>query len=276
MRAIFDRTGSGRDHGIILAIASVAFGLLLGCHERSNAPVASVHIFAAASLSGAIQEIGERFETETGHKVVYNFAGSNVLAQQIDSASLADVYISADSDWMDYLESREKTIAETRSIIATNRLVAICAVSAPWERLDSDDWCSLEADVLCMGNPDSVPAGKYAKAWLESKGCGDSNAWIRAKGRVFPASDARAALAQTLSVSNAIGIVYETDFNSARDRARLLDRSSDAIAAYPMSLTREGLQNQAAGRFYLFIQSEESIECFERYGFGIPVEKEEG
>jgi len=174
-----------------------------------NAHAVSVTVFAAASLRGALEEQLGGFESASGDKLTVVYAGSNALAKQIEAGAPADVFISADVDWMDYLEARKLLAPASRIDLVGNRLVLIAPANndsaltiAPGFALSP----ALGAGKLAMANPDSVPAGKYAKAALEALGV-----WPSVQKQVARTEHVRASLALVARGEAALGIVYATD-----------------------------------------------------------------
>ncbi|TMH34418.1 MAG: molybdate ABC transporter substrate-binding protein, partial [Betaproteobacteria bacterium] len=146
----------------ILRVASTMVAIAVAA---GNAHAVSVTVFAAASLRGALEEQLGGFESASGDKLTVVYAGSNALAKQIEAGAPADVFISADVDWMDYLEARKLLAPASRIDLVGNRLVLIAPANndsaltiAPGFALSA----ALGAGKLAMANPDSVPAGKYA------------------------------------------------------------------------------------------------------------------
>ncbi len=247
------------------------WGLLLllvlpGCQREANTESQTVHVFAAVSLKEAMEAIGVQFEAMTGLSVSFNFAGSNVLAQQIDASSRADLFISADSRWMDFLQERGKLGENTRVDFLKNALVAVCSHGAGWTIEGPEELCGLDFKFLCIGDPEAVPAGKYARDWFSEILCGETTVWETVRGRVSPAPDVRAALAQVSSLSDSIGVVYRTDYLLYKDKLKLLFDGPVEVS-YPAAMTGKGLEKLAAGRFFTFLQSEESRSIFEKFGF---------
>ena len=174
-----------------------------------NAHAVSVTVFAAASLRGALEEQLGGFESASGDKLTVVYAGSNALAKQIEAGAPADVFISADVDWMDYLEARKLLAPASRIDLVGNRLVLIAPANndsaltiAPGFALSA----ALGAGKLAMANPDSVPAGKYAKAALEALGV-----WPSVQKQVARTEHVRASLTLVARGEAALGIVYATD-----------------------------------------------------------------
>ena len=227
---------------------------LVGCFwDRESEE--EVTVFAASSLNGSLQEIGRLFEETTGREIAFNFAGSNVLAQQIVASGGADIYFSADDRWMNFLEREGKIHSETRRDLLTNSLVAICAEDAEWNPVPNlSELAELDFNVLCVGDPDAVPAGRYARDWLSRGIRNGSSIWDELKDRLSPATDAKAALAQALSRKDAVGIVYLTDYLDRKDEARLLLRSEALEARYPHCPNASG-HGQATGRSVFSLSS---------------------
>jgi len=243
--------------------------ILAGCFpgDRDGEEIV---VFAASSLNSPLQEIAVLFEEETGRKVVFNFAGSNVLAHQITASQPADIFLSANDHWMDYVEDAGAIHSATRRDLLTNRLVAICSNAASWSPVPGAvQLAELDFRFLCLGDPVAVPVGRYAKQWLSSLEEGGSSVWEAVSGRMSPASDVKAALAQTLSRKDTVGIVYWTDYLERKEDARILLESGDVEARYPIAITRSGMNKQPVGVFLQFIQSKIALDVFRSHGFGI-------
>jgi len=234
---------------------------LCGCQREINTESETVHVFAAVSLKEAIEEIGTLFERETGFEISLNSAGSNVLAQQIEASSRADLFISADSGWIDYLESGGKLGDNTRIDLLTNTLVMVCAQGASWDEAKVETLCGLDFTFLCIGDPGAVPAGRYAREAFQE--------------RLSPAPDVRAALSQVASSKDRIGIVYFTDYLLYQDRLKLLLEGPSEKARYPAAMTEQGMEKLAAGRFFTFLQSNEARLIFEKFGFRVDLPEED-
>lgn len=243
--------------------------MLSSCQREANTERDTVHVFAAVSLKEAFEEIGAQFEEKTGLAVSFNFAGSNVLAQQIEASPRADLFISADSDWMDYLQEKEKLGENTRIDLLRNSLVVVCSRDGEWNVNQVEELCELGFEFLCVGDPEAVPAGRYARDWLSKISCGERTVWDISQERVSPAPDVRGALAQVSSRTDAIGIVYRTDYLVYQDKLKLLLEGPSEWVNYPAAMTQKGMEKLAAGRFFSFLQSDDSMSVFERYGFRI-------
>jgi molybdate transport system substrate-binding protein len=228
----------------------------------AQAPAQSVLVFAAASLKNALDEVN----AQAREKAVLSYAASSVLAKQIESGAPAQLFISADLDWMDYLAQRSLIQPGTRRNLLGNRLVLIAPVGSAVQ-------ASVKAGIplplllgpngrLALGDPQHVPAGKYAKAALEKLG-----AWDGVAKRLAPAENVRAALALVARGEAPLGIVYATDA-AAEPRVRVVDGFPDGLhppLVYPAALTV--LAKAPAGEYLVFLRSSAARRVFEKHGF---------
>jgi molybdate transport system substrate-binding protein len=172
------------------------------------ASAAEVRVYAAASLKESLDEQVRQFETRTGSHVIVSYGASNALARQIDAGAPADLFVSADLEWMDYLQQRRRLASGSR-VLLRNTLVLI-APKTSTVTVDLVPGTSLAAALgdgkLAMANPDSVPAGKYGKAALVTLG-----AWPAVERQVARAENVRAALVLVARGEAPLGIVYRTD-----------------------------------------------------------------
>jgi len=221
-------------------------------------------VFAAASLKEALDEVVRGYDPAT--KVVVSYGASSALAKQIENAAPADVFISADLDWMDYLEARKLIDPATRSNFLRNRLVLI-APAGGGTALEIKPGFALAQALgdgrLAMANPDSVPAGKYGKAALQHLG-----AWMAVAGKVAPMENVRAALVLVSRGEAPFGIVYRTDA-IADKKVRIVgefpDGSHPAII-YPAAVTA-GSKNVRARPFLNYLGSPAARAIFSKHGF---------
>lgn len=201
----------------------VLVGCVAFCAGLAGACAADLTVFAAASLKEALDVQTRRFERATGQKVVVAYAASNALAKQIESGAPADVFISADLDWMDYVEQRRLLAPDTRVELLRNVLVLVAPADST-SALRVEPRFALAAalgkDRLAMANPDGVPAGKYGRSALESLGV-----WADVEKRVARTDNVRAALALVSRGEAPFGIVYRTD--------AIADRGVKVVGAFP-------------------------------------------
>ena len=242
-------------------LASPLFGI---AQEPGRPPVT---VFAPASLKNALDEVGAAFTASGGTPVRFSYAASSAIARQIEQGAPADVFVSADSDWMDYLQKRNLIVPTSRRDILSNRLALICAVDSRIQ-LKIVKGMPLSAALgggrLAIAGPE-VPAGKYGRASLASLGLLDSVA-----DKLAPAENVRAALAFVAQGAAPLGIVYDTDAR-IEPKVRivgLFPDSSHPPIAYPAALVAASHNSQAA-EFIGFLGSPKAVAVFRKYGFTV-------
>lgn len=224
-------------------------------------------VFGAASLTDVLTEIGAAFELETGREVAFSFAGSMTLARQIEASSGADLYISADTESMDYLDSRGFIDRATRVDLLANALVLIAPANAPVALEIEPGFAlseALEGGRLAVANTRTVPAGRYARAALESLDVWDGVAVMLAE-----AEDVRGALAFVARGEAPLGIVYATDA-AIEPRVAVVGRfpeTSHPPILYPAALTSEA--RPGAKEFLDFLRRDTARQVFEAAGFSV-------
>jgi molybdate transport system substrate-binding protein len=214
-------------------------------------------VFAAASLTDALGEIGSGYESRTGVRTVFSFAGSNALARQIRAGAPADVF---------ELERAGLVRPADRVSLLSNRLAVVVATTSNLVVTGPRD---LErARRLALGDPEAVPAGIYARRWLEGHGL-----WERLRGRVVPTLDVRAALAAVESGAADAGIVYRSDLAMARGVRLALEIPADETAriVYPAAVLASS-KNPEARPFLEHLRSPDARAVFTRFGF-VPLEE---
>ena len=245
--------------------------VMLGCAGPSTSPQGPL-VFAAASLKDVLEEVGGEFESRNGHPPVFNFAGSNVLALQVEATESADVFLSASERWMDYVEQKQLLVAGTRRSFLSNRLVIIANRASGLELEHPADLASAEFRFLSVANPEAVPAGGYAKEFLENVAVDGKTLWDQVRSRVAPAPDVRAALGMVEAQPDVIGIVYQTDA-AISDKVRVVlpvPQSMPPDISYAAAQVRGGRNPEAARAFLEFLASPEAVELFRKHGFVIP------
>jgi molybdate transport system substrate-binding protein len=226
---------------------------------------ADTTVFAAASLKDALDENVAVYRAGTSERVVVSYAASSALARQIEAGAPADLFISADLEWMDYLQQRRLIKPETRRNLLRNRLVLIAPadskVSAeiapgfPLAKL-------LGNGRLAMANPDAVPAGKYGKAALEALGV-----WRDVQSRLASTENVRAALVLVARGEAPLGIVYRTDA-AAEPKVRvvgLFPESTHPPIVYPIAVTAGA--KPAVAAFLTWLSKPEARAIFQKHGF---------
>lgn len=226
-----------------------------------------ITVFAAASLTNALQEIATQYQKKSGVEVVSSFASSSVLARQIDQGAPADLFISADQQWMDDVVAKKSVVDSTRYTLLGNDLVLIAPKSdaAKAVNIDSNtDWKGLlKGERLAVGDPDHVPAGIYAKEALQKLG-----AWDALSPQLAPANNVRAALALVERNETPYGIVYGSDA-VASQKVQVVGRFPEAShkpVEYPMAIVKDH-QNATVTAFYHYLQGPDAAAVFKQYGF---------
>jgi molybdate transport system substrate-binding protein len=230
----------------------------------ADAAKPAITVFAAASLTNALQDLGDRFTKETSIPVRLSFAASSALARQIENGAPADVFFSADLEWMDYLQARNLIQPSTRHDVLGNRLVLIAPLDSKI-KLSIEPHFALVAALgkgrLATGDPDAVPVGRYAREALTTLGV-----WNEVVDRLVRADSVRSALAFVDRGEAPLGIVYETDALIDK-QVRVVDvfpDNSHLPIVYPIALTR-GAQADA-GRFIAYLRGPAGA-AFKAYGF---------
>jgi molybdate transport system substrate-binding protein len=225
----------------------------------------AVVVFAAASLTNVLQELGDGFTRQTSIPVKFSFAASSALARQIENGAPADVFFSADLDWMDYLQTRNLIQRDTRHDVLGNRLVLIAPADGVI-RLKIEPNFALAAALgkgrLATGDPDAVPVGRYAQGALTKLGV-----WKDVSDRLIRADSVRSAMAFVDRGEAPLGIVYETDAFIDK-KVRMVDvfpEDSHLPIIYPIALTT-GAKAEAA-RFVAYVRGPAGDLAFKAYGF---------
>jgi molybdate transport system substrate-binding protein len=227
------------------------------------APAAAeeLDVYAAASLTEVLAELGQTFERSTGHKVVFNLGASSDLARQIRAGAPADVFFSADKAQMDGLERAGLVRAQDRVDVLSNVLVAVVPIASTVTLKGSSDLPALSR--LALADPEAVPAGVYARTWLESIGL-----WAKLKDKVVPTLNVRAALAAVESENADAGIVYRTDAAVSK-RVRVafeMPKEQAPTIVYPLA-PMAGTKKLATAELIRLLSSPIAREVYRRHGF---------
>jgi len=258
------RTGIWRP---ILRAATVAI-LLAASGLPAQAQFHDVLVFAPASLRNALDEANNLFLFENGSGVKVSYGASSALAKQIESGAPADVFISADNDWMDYVAERKLIKPDTREKFLGNKLVLVAAADSKVSLTIGPSFPLAQAlgnGRLAMADPATVPAGKYGKAALEKLGV-----WASVAGKIAPAQDVRAALLLVSRGEAPLGIVYQTDA-AADKNVKVLStfpESTHPPIVYPMAILA-GSTNIVAPVYLQYLLSPKAEPFFEKRGFTV-------
>jgi molybdate transport system substrate-binding protein len=222
-------------------------------------------VFAAASLTNLLQDLGDGFTKQTSIPVRFSFAASSALAKQIENGAPAEVFFSADLQWMDYLQARNLIQRNTRHDVLGNRLVLIAPVDSKI-KLKIEPHFALAAALaeqhLATGDPDAVPVGRYTREALTSLGV-----WNEVADRLVRADSVRSALAFVDRGETPLGIVYETDALADKS-VRVVDvfpANSHVPIVYPVALTNSA--GADAGKFVAYVRGPAGDVAFKAYGF---------
>lgn len=235
---------------------------LLAAALAAAGPAAAdeISVFAAASLTEALEEAAKGFEGATRHKVSFNFGGSNDLARQIRAGAPADLFFSADLAQMQALEQDGRVSPVDRIDVLSNALAVVVPADSKAKIASAADLLTLGK--LALANPEAVPAGVYAKQYLQAGG-----AWDAVRGKVVPTLDVRAALAAVEAGHVDAGIVYRTDAAVSK-RARVafeIPRERGPRIVYPLSLVQGAKPAAAQLRDYLVSDAARAV--YEKHGF---------
>lgn len=225
---------------------------------------ADLQVFAAASLSDALREIAAGYERISGDKPVLNLGASSTLARQIQEGAPADLFLSADEAKMDGLEKRKLLLAGTRRSVLSNVLVVVVPVDSDRKVSGPADLAAPSIRAIALAEPRSVPAGIYAKEYLQRKGL-----WNKVIDRVVPTENVRAALAAVESGNVDAGIVYRTDAGISK-KVRIayeVPRAEAPKISYPFAVVADSERGEAARRFLDYLVSPPSLAVFRKYGF---------
>jgi molybdate transport system substrate-binding protein len=254
--------------GLAALLGGLAVLMLAG--TKASRAEDKVTVFAAASLKNALDAVNAACEAEVGEQATVSYAASSALAKQIEEGAPADVFMSADLDWMKYLADKNLIKADTQTRLLGNSIVLVAPAdsSVTADIAPNFDLAGLLGDgKLAMANVDSVPAGKYGKASLEALGV-----WPSVEGKVAQAENVRAALALVSTGEAPLGIVYKTD--AAADRkVRIIGtfpEDSHKPIIYPVAETA-GASDEDTGAFLKCLQSDKARALFEEQGFTVLV-----
>jgi molybdate transport system substrate-binding protein len=242
-----------------LAISALLCLALAACGETAEQAPTGPVVLAASSLQGSFEEVGSAWAAEGHAAPRLSFAATSALARQVEQGAPADLFVSADEDWMDALDRQGLLRVGTRSDILANRLVLVAKLNASVRRL-----ADLGEGRLALADPAGVPAGKYAKAALEHLGL-----WQAVEARVVPAENVRAALALVERGEVALGIVYATDalVSDAVEVVETFPEDSHPPIRYPAAVLA-GATHPEAEAFRVFLGSDRAQRIFARHGFG--------
>jgi molybdate transport system substrate-binding protein len=255
-----------------ICLASIGLIALLwlrvaAAEQSAGSTQPALLIFGASSLTNVLDEIGAAYTRETGQALKFSYAASSALARQIEANARADVFFSADSEWMDYLQTRNLIDKSTRKDLLGNRLVLVAPIGSKVQLKIAPNFplaATLGKERLATGDPDSVPVGRYARSALTALGV-----WNDVADRLVRAENVRAALAFIARGEVPLGIVYETDA-LVEKQVRVVDvfpENTHLPIIYPVATT---LNARAGSREFIeFLSGPAAEALFKKYGFAV-------
>jgi molybdate transport system substrate-binding protein len=246
----------------IRAIPWAALMILLLCGRAASCTSAEITVFAAASLTDALQAIGSSYQKSAGEVVHFNFAASSVLARQIAEGAPADLFLSADEEKMDRLQARGLIDPKTRHALLSNRLVVIVPADSKTELRNAADLLTLKR--IALAETRTVPAGIYARHYLEAAGV-----WNSLREKIIPTENVRAALAAVAAGNADAAIVYKTDAAISRQVKIVFEVSADASGkiVYPVAVVTDSKHRAASEAFLKHLLSPDAAKVFAKFGF---------
>lgn len=244
------------------AIAGLALGLSAVAARGED-----VVVFAAASLTNALNEVGQSFAAKTGHTFKPSYAASSALARQVEQGGPGQVFASADLKWMDYLAGKKLINPDTRFNLLGNTLVLVAPADSTLDKVElgpKTDIAKLAGDGrIATGNPDSVPVGLYFRQAMEKAG-----QWAAVSPKIAAADSVRAALAFVERGEVPLGVVYATDAAVSK-KVKVVGVFPDIMhdpIVYPFALIA-GKESAGAKAFLDYVRTDEAKGVFARHGF---------
>ncbi|MGI6679173.1 MAG: molybdate ABC transporter substrate-binding protein [Dehalobacterium sp.] len=259
----------------LLLVLLMMFALAVtGCGNDSEPPAAvgptdeavDINIAAAASLTDALTEIQTEYAKKSNATLQFNFAGSGTLVKQIQEGAPSDLFISASKGHMDTLEEGGLIVTDSRRDLLINTLTLIAATEKADLITGTDALTGADVESIAIGEPESVPAGKYAQQALESLGI-----WDQIQDKIIFAKDVRQVLQYVDSGNADCGFVYKSDALLLETGKVITDMPVDSHdpIVYPAALMGDSAQPEASNAFYEYLQTDEAKGIFEKYGFQI-------
>jgi molybdate transport system substrate-binding protein len=238
--------------------------LVIACFSSMTLRAADLNVFAAASLTDALKEIGVTYEKQTGDKIFFNFGASSLLARQIEEGAPADIFFSADEAKMDSLAAKGLVLSETRKSRLSNRLVIVTSADSALKITSPAALTDSKVRRIALADPKAVPAGVYSKAFLEKE-----KLWIQVEPKIVPVDNVRAALAAVESGNIEVGMVFKTDgaISKKVKIAYEVPANAGPKISYPVAVLKNAKQVESAKKFAEYLASDDVAKIFEKYGF---------
>lgn len=252
--------------GVVRMLPLIALGLTVAaaCGRPETAPL---HVAAAVSLSETLEQATRRYEQATGEQVTLNFAASNVLSRQIEEGAGVDVFISADQRQMERLVVRNLVAADSVVDLLSNQLVVVTPQDRPLPAPAPGGLVDPAVRRVALGDPAAVPAGVYARQWLERL-----DLWTKLEGRIVPSASVRAALSAVEAGNADAAVVYRTDANGrAAVAVSYVVPVEDAPAiTYPAAVVASSKAADRARRYLDWLRGPDATAIFTAAGFTLP------
>ena len=248
-------------------LTKISTALLIAGLGFSFAASAKVTVFAAASMTDALQQVAKDYAKQNPkNEVVFSFASSSTLAKQIEEGAPADIFVSASNKWMKYLSEKDLTVKETEKVLVGNDLVLIAPAKSAVNSVDiaKVEWINaLKDSYLSVGDPAHVPAGQYAEEALTKL-----NLWDKVQERLARAKDVRGALALVERAEAPYGIVYSTDAKVSQQvkTVAVFPADSHKPVVYPVSILKDH-DNTDSRDFLKYLESDAAKKVLVGYGF---------
>lgn len=250
--------------GLVVLVTSVESG---SAAPNAAAEPSEVMVYAAASLRDVLLSLAQTCEGLANVRLIFNFGASNDLARQIMAANKADLFFSADETWMDKVSEEGLLDVASRRSLLSNRLVVVVPLDSLATLSGPAALAGPAVKRICLADPGAVPAGKYARAWLEKTG-----QWKAVKERIVPALDVRAVLAAVESGAVEAGVVYRTDAAISK-KVRIVYEVPEGDGpriSYAIAVLKDRPHYETARRALDCLTGEQALRTFETYGFLIP------
>lgn len=238
---------------------------LSGCVEKEASDKTEITILAAASLTDVCEELEAAYKEENGNTVLkFSFGGSGTLKTQIEEGAPADIFISAAAKQMDELKEQDLMIDESIVDLVENKVVLIVPEGNPADIKNFED--AAKADIVGIGEPESVPAGQYAREIFTNLGI-----WDTIEKKANFGSDVRTVLSWVENGAVDCGVVYATDANMSKNTEIVCEAEENTHnpVIYPAGVIERSKKIEEAQAFMKFLQSKKAAEIFEKYGFTV-------
>ena len=239
--------------------------LLVGlCFGTPHAGAEEILVSAAASLTDALQAVAKAYDVRSQTRILFNFGSSSELARQIAEGAPADIFFSADLQQMENLRKQGLIEAGSLKNILSNQLVIVALKGSRLAVRSASDLLSAKIKRIALAEPSSVPAGIYARKYLEAEGI-----WEKVKNKIIPAINVRAALASVESGNVDVAVVYRTDAAISQEAEIVYEIPKERAPkiVYPVALIKYSRAKQAARDFFGFLFTKAAKAVFQRYGF---------